>query len=119
MSGCGGEDGPESSPQQTVRDFVEATNKRDAQRFCDELVTQPYLERSTGVKGEAARKACRTDFKALRGLRLKLVKIRATKIDGDRARVRVELEANGVKQVQLLRLREVDGRWKLAGGSGG
>ena len=117
MSGCG-DDGPQGSPEQTVRDFVEATNKRDAGRFCDELVTQQYLERSTGAKGDAALRACRTDFKALRGLRLKLIKIRAAKVEGERATVRAELEANGTRQVQLLRLREIDGRWKLAGGSG-
>jgi hypothetical protein len=118
LGGCGGGNGPDGSPEQTVRDFVDATNRRDAERFCNELVTQGYLDSSTGLRGDAALKACEKDFRALRGLRLKLLKIRETKIDGDRASVRAELEANGRRQVQLLRLREVDGRWKLAGGRG-
>ena len=39
LAACGG-GSDESEAEQTVRDFVEATNERDGERLCAELVTQ-------------------------------------------------------------------------------
>jgi predicted nucleic acid-binding protein len=117
LAACGGGD-DKGDAEQTVRDFVDATNERDADRFCCDLVTQEFLEQSTGAKGDKAEDACRDQLKAVRGLKLKLVEIERTKVDGDRATVRVRLETQGTTQKQVLRLRKEDGDWKLAGGSG-
>ena len=46
VGACGGDDGKDV--QQTVRDFVSATNDRDGDRLCDDLVTQDYLEKEGG-----------------------------------------------------------------------
>jgi predicted lipid-binding transport protein (Tim44 family) len=116
LAACGGDDRKEA--QQTVRDFVKATNERDADRFCDELATQEYLEQSTGATGDQAREECKRQFEAVTGLELELVSIRKTEVDGDRARVMAELSTQGVREVRLLRLEKEDGDWKLAGGSG-
>jgi hypothetical protein len=43
-AGCGAGGGNEV--RQTVRDFVEATNARDGDTLCGELLTQEYLENS-------------------------------------------------------------------------
>jgi predicted lipid-binding transport protein (Tim44 family) len=113
---CGGEDREEV--EQTVRDFVRATDQRDAEEFCDELVTQEFLEQSTGATGDRAKDACKQQLRAVTGLRIELVRIRRAEIDGDRAQVTVVLKTQGRRQVRLLRLSKEDEDWKLAGGRG-
>ena len=117
LSACGGND--KDKVDQTVRDFVQAANSRDAKKFCDELVSQQFLEESTGAKGGKARDACHKQLKSLKGLKIKLEKISSTKVEGDKATVRAVLSTQGQKQDQLLRLRKEGGDWKLAGGAGG
>jgi hypothetical protein len=116
FAACGGDDREEI--EQTVRDFVRATDQRDADAFCDELVTQEFLEQSTGATGDKAKEACKQQLTAVTGLRVKLVRIRKTEIDDDRAEVSVVLETQGRRQARLLRLKREDGDWKLAGGRG-
>jgi hypothetical protein len=116
LGACGGDDREEV--EQTVRDFVRATDERDVDTFCDELVTQEFLEQSTGATGEKAGDACKQQLRAVTGLRLELVRIRKIEIDGDRAAVTAVLETQGRRDVRLLRLRQEDGDWKLAGGRG-
>ena len=117
LAACGEND--EEQVNQTVRDFVTATSERDEKRFCDELVSQEFLEQSTGAKGGKARDACHTQLRQLKGLKVELEEIESTKVDDERATVRAVLSTQGQKQDQVLRLRKEDGDWKLAGGSGG
>jgi len=118
IAGCGGDD--EKDANQTVRDFVKATNERDADRFCDDLVTQEFLEESTGAKGDRAKSACKQQFKALRAVKIRLLKIRSTQIDGDKAAVTATIEtAPNQPQPRVFRLTKQGGDWRLAGGSGG
>jgi len=98
---------------------VKATNSRDTQKFCDELVSQQFLEQSTGAKGDRAREACRDQLKSLKGLKVHLDRVSNAKVDGDRATVRTVLSNQGQKQDQVFRLKKEDGDWKLAGGAGG
>jgi hypothetical protein len=118
LGACGGSNDKQKA-EQTVRDFVKATNSRDADKFCDHLVSQQFLEQSTGAKGDKAHEACRTQLKSLKGLKVKLEKISSTKVEGNRATVRAVLSTQGQKQDQVLRLTKEGGDWKLAGGSGG
>lgn len=111
---CGGGDDDREQVEQTVRDFITATNERDSGRFCDELVAQAYLERSTGAKGERARDECKRQLKAVKGLRLELVRIRDTRIDGDAATVTALIKTQGRSADQTLRLKREDGDWKLS-----
>jgi hypothetical protein len=112
---CGGGD-DKKEVEQTVREFVRATDSRDTEKFCDELVSQEFLEQSTGAKGDQARDACHSQLKSLKGLKVRLESIESTKVDGDEATVRTVLSTQGQKQDQVLRLRKEDGDWKLAGG---
>lgn len=113
LPGCGGDDRKDA--EQTVRDFVEATRERDADRFCDELVTQEFLEQSTGATGDRAKESCKRELRALSGLRVKLVRIVKTELDGDSATVTAVLQRQGQRLEQKLRLKKEDGDWKLAG----
>jgi hypothetical protein len=115
VSGCGGGDDRQDA-EQTVRDFVEATRERDADKFCDELVTQEFLEQTIGATGDEAKESCKREFRNLSGLRVELVRIEKTELDGDRGTVRAVLERQGQRITQELRVKKEDGDWKLAGG---
>jgi len=114
LSGCGGNDTKDA--EQTVRDFVEALNTRDADRYCDELVTKEFLEKTTLSTGDEdqARESCKREFKNLT-VRVKLTKVEATKVDGDKATVTAVLTRQGQQIKQKLLLEKEDGDWKLAG----
>ncbi len=117
LSACGESD--EKKVDTTVGDFAQATNSQDAKQLCDKLLTQQFLEQSTGAKGDKVRDACRQQVKALKGFKIKLDKIKSTKVDGDKATVHAVLTTQGQTRDQLFRLRKEGGDWKLAGGAGG
>ena len=119
LAGCGGGDDGPDEVRQTVRDFVEATNERDGETLCGELVTREYLEKSTLAKGDQADEACRQQLERTVDLQLKLVSVGKTEVDGDDATVRVVLDTDGVQAPRLFRLEREDGRWKLADGTEG
>ena len=119
LAGCGGGDDDLEGVRQTLRDFVDATNRRDGDKLCGELLTQDYMEKSTLATRDQADEACREQLEATTGLRLELVSFGRTEVDGDRATVRAVIDADGVRAPRLFRLEREDGRWKLAGGSGG
>ena len=108
------------TPRTTVREFVKATNTRDAERFCDELVTQEFVEQTTGAKGDKARDACQQQLKSTQGPE---ARARAHREHEGRRRQgrrsRAVLAVQGQTQDQLLRLRQGGRDWKLAGGAGG
>jgi ketosteroid isomerase-like protein len=114
VSGCGGGN-DKADAEQTVRDFVQATRERDADKFCDDLVTEEFLEQTIGATGDKAKESCKREFKNLSGLRVELVRIEKTKLDGDHATVTAVLERQGQRLTQELRLKKEDGDWKLAG----
>jgi ketosteroid isomerase-like protein len=114
LAGCGGGDDKKDADQ-TVRDFVTATRERDADAFCDELVTREFLEQAIGATGDQASESCKREFRSLSGLRVRLVRIVKTEVDGDTARVTAVLERQGQRLKQTLRLKKEDGDWKLAG----
>jgi ketosteroid isomerase-like protein len=114
VSGCGGNDSEDA--EQTVRDFVEALNTRDADRYCDDLITKEFLEKTTLSTGDEdkARESCKREFENLT-VRVNLAKIEATKVDGDKATVTAVLTRQGQRIKQKLLLEKEDGDWKLAG----
>lgn len=112
---CGTDDREDA--QQAVRDFVTATEAKDVNRLCGELVTQKFLEQATGAMGDRAQDACRKQFKALRGVELKLVKVGRTKVDDQKASVAATVETQGQRRPQVFRLEKEDGSWRLTGNS--
>jgi predicted lipid-binding transport protein (Tim44 family) len=118
LAACGGGDDREEV-EQTVRDFVEATSRGDADAFCEELVTQEFLEQSTGATGDNATESCRRQFSRLRRVQVDLVRIDKTEVNGDRAEVRAVLRTRGQVQDLVLRLAKEDGDWRLTGNPGG
>jgi ketosteroid isomerase-like protein len=118
LAACGGGD-DKDAVDQTVRDFVKATNERDAEAFCEDLITQEFLEQSTGATGDNAKESCRKQFSRLKGLKVELVRITSTEVDGDEATVKAVLRTQGQVQDQVLRLEKEDGDWRLTGNPGG
>ena len=116
MSACGGGDDSKDA-QQAVRDFVEATNDQDGDRLCDKLLSQDYLEKYTGATGDRADDACKQQLDLITGLKLRLVSIDSTKVDGDEATVKVTIALSGERTPRVFRLVKQDGDWKLDSGS--
>jgi ketosteroid isomerase-like protein len=114
VAGCGGDD--KKDAEQTVRDFVKAVNERDADAYCDDLITQEFLEKSTFAKGDQASESCKRTFKAIKGLHIELVRIVKTEVDGDKATVVAVLRRPGGQIRQRLQLEKDGGDWKLSGG---
>ena len=117
LAGCGGGEDDEAQAEQTVRDFVTATREGDAGAFCEDLVTQEFLEQASGATGDQASESCKRQFKSLTGIEVRLVRIVRTKVDGDSARVTAVLGRGGQNLPQTFRLKKEDGDWKLAGGA--
>jgi predicted lipid-binding transport protein (Tim44 family) len=115
VGACGEDD--KESVQQTVRDFVKATNDRDGEKLCDELLTEEFIEAVTGAKGDAARKSCEEQFTKSQ-VRLGLGAIKRAKVDGDKATVTAEIEVQGQRQLRPFPLKKEDGEWRLAGSTG-
>jgi ABC-type glycerol-3-phosphate transport system substrate-binding protein len=116
LSACGGGDDSKDA-QQAVRDFVEATNDHDGDRLCGDLLSQDYLEKYTGATGDRADDACKQQLTLITGLKLRLVSIDGTKVDDDKATVRVTIAMRGENTPRVFRLVKQDGDWKLDSGS--
>ena len=114
LPACGG--GDDRDPERVVRDFVDATNDHDAARLCDELLSPAFIAKTTGAK-EGDTDTCKKQLGAVRGLRLRLIEVRSTKVDGDTAKVLAVLRVDGARQPREFDLTRQDGDWKLAGGS--
>ena len=114
--GGGGND--EEDAERVVRDFIEASNERDADKLCKDLLSDEFIEQATGATGDQASKTCKQQFELFQPVKRKLVRITGTKVDGDYASVTTILETQSQPAPQTFRLTKVDGDWRLAGGSG-
>jgi hypothetical protein len=113
---CGGAD-DEADAQQAVRDFVDATNERDGDRLCGELLTREVKEQATGVTGDRMDRVCRHQLALTTGLELDLLAIGRTEVHGDHATVRTRIDIDGVRAPRIFRLEKEGGSWKLSSGS--
>ena len=113
---CGGDGDDGDDAKQTVRDFVEATNQRDGDRLCGDLLTREYIEKATGTTGDAAQETCKQQLDLLTGLRLRLVSVGASTVDGDEATVRAVIATGGQRTRRVFTLAKEDGDWKLLEG---
>jgi len=114
LAGCGGDD--KKDAEQTVRDFVTALQKRDADTFCDDLVTEDFLGQFSGATGDKAKESCKRELNSLTSLeKVRLVKVESTKVSGDDAAVTAVIERQGQRLKQVYRLKKEDGDWKLSG----
>ena len=114
LSGCGGGD-DERDAEQTVRGFVTAVNERDADTYCDELITEEFREKTTFATGDEAAESCKRQFTAITGLNIELVRIVRTTVDGDKATVTAVLRRQGQRERQVYELEKDGGDWKLSG----
>jgi hypothetical protein len=117
LAACGGGDDDQEA-QDAVREFIRATNERDADAFCNEAITEDFREQFTAAKGDNARKLCEEQLKTAKTPRLQLVRIVKTKVDGDSADVTADMRTQGQPLQQVFRLRKEDGDWGIAGGAG-
>ncbi len=114
VAGCGGGDDA-GDAEQTVRDFVTAVNERDADTYCDELITEEFREKTTFATGDEAAESCKRQFKTITGVNIELVRIVRTKVDGDEATVTAVLRRQGQRDRRVYELERDGGDWKLSG----
>jgi ketosteroid isomerase-like protein len=117
LFGCGGND--KSDARKTVREFVQAVNARDADKFCDDLVTKAFVEEYTGATGGAARAQCKTQVRTVKGLHVQLISVGRTDVHGDTATVSSEIATQGERHPQVFHLKKEGGRWRLSSGTAG
>jgi hypothetical protein len=115
LAGCGGGGGDKKEAEQTVRDFVKAVNERDADTYCDDLITKKFREQTSFATGDAARDSCKRDLKAIKGLHIELVRIASTKVDGDKATVTAVIKDSGEESKREIQLERDGGDWRIAG----
>ena len=118
LGACGGGN-DEEDVQQVVRDFVEATNERDGDTLCGELLTQEFKEKATGATGDQVDEVCKQQLELTQDFELELISMGQTNVDGERATVRATLNTGGVEAPRLFQLEKEDGEWRLASGTGG
>ena len=117
LTACGGSD-DEADAQQTVRDFVEATNRRDGERLCGDLVTQKFKEQANGRHRRPRGSDLRAPARADQGPRARPDRRGQDGGTGERATVRTRLDIDGVQAPRVFELMKEDGAWKLSSGSG-
>ena len=118
LAGCGGGGGSDQEDaERTVRDFITASNERDAAKLCDDLLSQEFVEQTTLATGENARETCKRQYAQLKAARIELIDIQRTEVDGDKARVMTVIEVQGQRANRVFRLVEAEGSWRMAGGS--
>ena len=119
LGACGGgDDGDEA--KQTVRDFVKATNDRDGDSLCDDLVTQEYIgEGDRRDRRQGAATPASSSSSLITGL-----KLRWSAVGDAQGRRRpappcaATIAIGGQRRSRSFQLAKEDGNWKLVGGSG-
>jgi hypothetical protein len=112
LGGCGGGDS-EGDAARVVREYFTAANERDADKYCDELVTDAFLQQTTLATGDGARRECREQLKTVKRPRIEVVDIKRTEIQDDRASVIAELSVGVERREQTFELVKEGGEFRL------
>ena len=74
VAGCGGGGDDKTQAEQTVRDFVKAVNTRDADTYCEDLITKAFREKTHLRHRGQGHESCKREMKAITGLHIRLVR---------------------------------------------
>ena len=114
LAGCGGDGGDDRSDVEGVlKDFAKAVTESDGKKFCNDLVTRDYLEKTVGATGDDAVKQCEQQISQLQQGSFKIVKFDKVEIEGDTATVTAQVETQGRTTPQVFRLEKEDGSFRL------
>ena len=114
VAGCGGGGGDDRSDVEGVlKDFAKAVTESDGEKFCNDLVTRDYLEKTVGATGDNAVKQCEQQISQLKQGNFKIVKFDKVEIDGDTATVTAQVQTQGQTVPQVFRLEKQDGSFRL------
>lgn len=114
LAGCGsGND--KKDAETTVRDFVKSVNDQDGKKFCNDLVSDSFLEGAFGSKGDDGKKQCEQQMKSLKPKsRIELVKIEKTSVKDKKATVKAVLQAGAQRQSQTIPLVKQGDSWRVS-----
>ena len=112
LAGCGGGD-DEGDVEKVIKDFAKAVTESDGKKFCNDLVTRDYLEKTVGATGDNAVEQCEKQIDGLQQRSFKIVKFDKIEIKDDRATVTAQVETQGATAPQVFRLEKQDGKFRL------
>jgi len=115
VAGCGGGGGGDdrSDVEGVLKDFAKAVTDSDGEKFCNDLVTRDYLEKTVGATGDNAVEQCEQQIGQLKQGSFKIVKFDKVEIDGDTATVTAQVRTQGQTVPQVFRLEKQDGSFRL------
>lgn len=113
LAGCGGGGDDEADVEKVVKDFAKAVTESDGQRFCNDLVTRDYLEKTVGATGDNAVDQCEKQIDSLQQGSFRVAKFDKVEIKDDRATVTAQVETGGRTAPQVFRLEKQDGEFRL------
>ncbi len=100
LSGCGG-----SSPDDVALDFMKAVAKPDLKAAAEMATpeTAALLNMAASMGGEGLEAHPNAKFKVL-----------SSSVDGDTAKVKIQVTDDGETDEEELDLKKIDGKWKVA-----
>src|SRR3712207_4995931 len=99
LASCGG-GSDEDKAKETVTQFFSALEKKDTAKLCDDLLTEDFIQLTTGATGDRAKDECRRQFSTFREPNVELGKVGKVEIDGDTASVAASVKRMGQTQPQ-------------------
>ena len=118
LAACGG-GSDEDKAKRTVTQFFTALDKNDTAKLCEDLLTEEFIEQTTGATGDRAGEQCPRAFSRLQASDVELGKFGRVSVDGEEATVRAAIVRQGHSLPQVFRLKKEDGDWRLAGSGTG
>jgi hypothetical protein len=112
VAGCGGGD-DEGDVKKVIKDFATAVTESDGKKFCNDLVTRDYLEKTVGATGDNAVEQCEKQIDGLQQRKFTIVKFDKVEIKDDTATVTAQVKTQGQTTPQVFRLEKQDGKFRL------
>ena len=113
FSACGGGGNDEGDVKKVIKDFAKAVTESDGKRFCNDLVTREYLEKTVGATGDNAVEQCEKQIDSLQQGSFTIAKFDKVEIKDDKATVRAQVKSGGRTSPQVFRLEKQDGDFRL------
>jgi hypothetical protein len=100
------------SPEQTVRDYFDATQDGDCERLV-ELVNEQLWSENGKVKRDEAIDQCEESVGRASDMDVKLKKVKTVSEKDGKATVKVDVSIDGDDGTVNIDLRKIDGDWKI------
>ena len=98
-----------------MRDFADAVSGGDAEKLCQDILSDEAKEQLSGSTGDNSDDQCEQELSRNQGQQIEIRRIVSKKEDGDKATVIAEIEQGRSVRRQVFRLKKEDGDFRLTG----